>query len=29
MVWPMVSAGVSNDEVKYARDAAPVWDGEE
>ncbi|MEN9748368.1 MAG: hypothetical protein RLZZ603_1060 [Actinomycetota bacterium] len=29
MVWPMVAAGVSNDEVKYARDAAPVWDGEE
>jgi acetolactate synthase-1/2/3 large subunit len=29
MVWPMVSAGVSNDEVKYARDSAPVWDGEE
>jgi acetolactate synthase-1/2/3 large subunit len=29
MVWPMVAAGVSNDEVKYARDAAPVWEGEE
>jgi len=29
MVWPMVAAGVSNDDVKYARDAAPVWDGEE
>jgi acetolactate synthase-1/2/3 large subunit len=29
MVWPMVAAGVSNDAVKYARDAAPVWDGEE
>ena len=29
MVWPMVTAGVSNDEVQYARDAAPVWDGEE
>ena len=29
MVWPMVAAGVSNDEVKYARDAAPVWDGRE
>ena len=29
MVWPMVAAGVSNDEVKYARDAAPVWDTEE
>ncbi len=29
MVWPMVTAGVSNDEIQYARDAAPVWDGEE
>ncbi len=29
MVWPMVAAGVSNDAVQYARDAAPVWDGEE
>jgi len=29
MVWPMVAAGVSNDAVKYARDAAPVWEGEE
>jgi len=29
MVWPMVAAGVSNDEVQYARDAAPVWDGRE
>ncbi len=29
MVWPMVAAGLSNDEVQYARDAAPVWDGEE
>ncbi|MDE2410077.1 MAG: acetolactate synthase large subunit, partial [Actinomycetales bacterium] len=29
MVWPMVAAGVSNDDIKYARDAAPVWDGEE
>ena len=25
MVWPMVPAGVSNDEVQYARDAAPIW----
>ncbi|MEN9713837.1 MAG: hypothetical protein RLZZ164_501 [Actinomycetota bacterium] len=25
MVWPMVAAGVSNDEVQYARDAAPIW----
>ncbi|OKL51606.1 acetolactate synthase large subunit [Buchananella hordeovulneris] len=29
MVWPMVAAGVSNDEIKYARDIAPVWDEEE
>jgi acetolactate synthase-1/2/3 large subunit len=29
MVWPMVAAGLSNDEVQYARDAAPVWDGRE
>ncbi len=29
MVWPMVAAGLSNDEVQYARDAAPIWDGEE
>ena len=29
MVWPMVPAGVSNDAVQYARDAAPIWDGEE
>jgi len=29
MVWPMVAAGLSNDEVQYARDAAPVWEGDE
>ena len=30
MVWPMVAAGTSNDEIKYARDLAPDWDrGEE
>jgi acetolactate synthase-1/2/3 large subunit len=29
MVWPMVAAGLSNDEVQYARDAAPIWDGVE
>ena len=23
MVWPMVAAGTSNDEIKYARDLAP------
>ena len=26
MVWPMVSAGASNDEIKYARDLAPDWE---
>lgn len=29
MVWPMVPAGVSNDAIQTARDAAPVWDREE
>jgi acetolactate synthase-1/2/3 large subunit len=29
MVWPMVAAGLSNDAVQYARDAAPVWDKED
>ena len=29
MVWPMVAAGTSNDDIKVARDMAPVWDGEE
>ncbi|NBU23531.1 MAG: acetolactate synthase large subunit [Actinobacteria bacterium] len=29
MVWPMVPAGVSNDAVQYARDARPVWEGDE
>ncbi|GGK70587.1 acetolactate synthase [Sphaerisporangium melleum] len=29
MVWPMVAAGTSNDEIKFARDMAPVWDNEE
>ncbi|GAA4223668.1 acetolactate synthase-1/2/3 large subunit [Streptosporangium album] len=29
MVWPMVAAGTSNDEIKFARDMAPVWDGED
>ncbi len=28
MVWPMVAAGVSNDDIRYARDIAPQWDGE-
>ena len=26
MVWPMVAAGTSNDDIKYARDLAPSWD---
>jgi acetolactate synthase-1/2/3 large subunit len=26
MVWPMVAAGSSNDEIKYARDLAPKFD---
>jgi acetolactate synthase-1/2/3 large subunit len=30
MVWPMVPAGLSNDEVQFARDSRPIWDeGEE
>ena len=29
MVWPMVPAGVSNDEILVAKDAAPQWDREE
>jgi acetolactate synthase, large subunit, biosynthetic type len=29
MVWPMVPAGTSNDDIKVARDMAPVWDTEE
>jgi acetolactate synthase I/II/III large subunit len=26
MVWPMVAAGTSNDEILAARDVRPVWD---
>lgn len=26
MVWPMVPAGLSNDDIQVARAAAPVWD---
>ncbi|MEY4417780.1 MAG: hypothetical protein RIQ88_218 [Actinomycetota bacterium] len=26
MVWPMVPAGVSNDEVQFARGSRPTWD---
>ncbi len=29
MVWPMVAAGTSNDEIKVARDMAPKWEDEE
>jgi acetolactate synthase-1/2/3 large subunit len=29
MVWPMVTAGVSNDKIQYARGLSPVWDREE
>ena len=29
MVWPMVAAGTSNDEIKYARDLAPEWEDDE
>lgn len=29
MVWPMVPAGVSNDEILYARDLTPEWIDEE
>lgn len=26
MVWPMIAAGASNDDIRIARDAAPRWD---
>lgn len=29
MVWPMVPAGTSNDDITIARDLAPAWDREE
>jgi len=29
MVWPMVAAGVSNDEIQYARGISPTWDRED
>jgi acetolactate synthase-1/2/3 large subunit len=29
MVWPMVPAGTSNDDIQYARGMAPQWDREE
>jgi acetolactate synthase-1/2/3 large subunit len=27
MVWPMVPAGTSNDDIQVARDMAPDWEG--
>jgi len=29
MVWPMVAAGTSNDDITIARSMAPVWDSQE
>ncbi len=29
MVWPMVAAGSSNDDIKIARETAPDWDSQE
>jgi acetolactate synthase I/II/III large subunit len=29
MVWPMVAAGTSNDDIMVARDLAPIWDRED
>ena len=29
MVWPMVAAGTSNDDIKYARDLAPEFEEDE
>jgi acetolactate synthase-1/2/3 large subunit len=26
MVWPMVAAGTSNDDIVFARNIAPDWD---
>jgi acetolactate synthase-1/2/3 large subunit len=26
MVWPMVAAGMSNDDIKIARDMAPAFE---
>ena len=28
-VWPMVAAGTSNDDIKTARDLAPVWEADD
>jgi acetolactate synthase-1/2/3 large subunit len=29
MVWPMVAAGTSNDDINYARGLAPAWEADE
>ncbi|QIK67045.1 acetolactate synthase large subunit [Nocardioides sp. HDW12B] len=29
MVWPMVAAGTSNDDIKLARDMAPTWEDDD
>jgi acetolactate synthase-1/2/3 large subunit len=29
MVWPMVAAGTSNDDIKVAREMAPDWEGDD
>ena len=29
MVWPMVAAGTSNDDIKIAKDLAPTWEDED
>ena len=29
MVWPMVPAGVSNDDIQFARGTSPTWDRED
>jgi acetolactate synthase-1/2/3 large subunit len=29
MVWPMVPAGTSNDDIQVARNMAPDWSDEE
>ncbi|HJY65588.1 MAG TPA: acetolactate synthase large subunit, partial [Streptosporangiaceae bacterium] len=28
MVWPMVAAGTSNNDIKFARGLAPDWGGQ-
>ena len=29
MVWPMVAAGASNDDIVVAKSMAPIWDSQE